>query len=180
MSLTIPRPAESEYAPYFTQYVAQVPPGDILDLLANQIDDTIATLGGLTDAQAAHRYAPGKWSIKEVVGHLCEAERVFVYRAQAFAHNDATPQPGWDENLYVANANYDRRSLASLLEELRTARAATVAFFAGLDEVQLERRGVANNREYSVRALAWITAGHERHHLKIVRERYLGTAAAHA
>lgn len=180
MPLTIPRPVDTEYAPYFRQYVAQVPPGNILDLLATQTDETIATLGGLTDAQARHRYAPGKWSIKEVVGHLCEAERVFAYRAQAFAHNDPTPQPGWDENAYVANAPYDRRPLASLLDELRTARAATVALFAGFDDEQLERRGVANSREYTVRSLAYITAGHERHHLKIIRERYLGSAPAGA
>lgn len=180
MPLTIPRPVETEYAPYFRPYVEQVPPGNILDLLATQTDDTIATLGGLTEAQAEHRYAPGKWSIKEVVGHLCEAERVFVYRAQAFAHEDPTPQPGWDENAYVAHASYDRRPLASLLDELRTARAATVAFFAGLDDAQLARRGIANNREYSVRSLAYITAGHERHHLKIIRERYLGAPVAGA
>lgn len=179
MPLTIPRPAAAEYAPFFGPYVALVPPGNVLDLLAQQGDDTAATLGGLTEAQAEYRYAPGKWSVKEVVGHLCEAERVFVYRAQAFAHNDATPQPGWDEGAYVANANYDRRPLGSLLDELRTARAATVAFFAGLDDDQLERRGMANNKEYSVRSLAYITLGHERHHLKIIRERYLDGAPAH-
>ncbi len=173
MPLTIPRPVDSEYAPYFGKYVAQVPPGNILELLATQIEDTANLLSGLTEAQALHRYAPDKWSIKQVVGHLCEGERVFAYRALCFAHGDATPLPGWDENAYIAASSYERRSLTALVADFRAARASTVSLFRGFDDTELERRGVANNREYSVRSIAYITAGHERHHLAILRERYL-------
>ena len=176
MPLTIPRPAASEYAPYFAPYVAKVPEGDILELLAHQIDETTTMLGGLNDQQAAFRYAPGKWSVKQVVGHLTEAERVFSYRALCFARGDATPLPGWDENAYVANAHYDRRSMSALVADLRAARASTISLFRGFDGEELERAGTANNKLYSVRSIAYITAGHEQHHVDIIRARYLAGA----
>ncbi len=175
MSLTIPRPAQSEYSPFFSTYISKVPDVDVLRLLTTQMEETTALLGGLSEEQAMHRYAPGKWSIKQVVGHLAEAERVFGYRALCFARKDAARLPGWDENAYIANADYDSRPLSALLADLRAARASTVSLFSGFNEDELARPGHAGDKQYTVRSLAYITAGHERHHLDILRERYLGT-----
>ncbi len=175
MPLTIPRPAESEYSPYFSTYISKVPDVDVLRLLATQIEETSTLLGGLSEQQAMHRYAPGKWSIKQVVGHLAEAERVFGYRALCFARRDAARLPGWDENAYIANADYDRHPLSTLLADLRAARASTVSLFSGFSEDELVRPGHAGDKHYTVRSVAYITAGHERHHLDILRERYLGS-----
>ena len=169
----IARPGEPEYAPYYGRYVALVPDGDLLDTLSRQTDDTADLLRGLTDRDAGFRYDEGKWSIKQVLGHLSDAERVFAYRALRFARGDVTPLPGFDENAFVANARFDSRALADLLAELRAVRAATVALFAGLAPDELARRGVANEKEMSVRAIAYVIAGHERHHGAILRERYL-------
>jgi len=175
-SVTIARPDPSEYVPYFAQYVDKVPPGDVLALLGKQGDETVAALKGLSDQQALYRYAPGKWSIKQVVGHISDTERVFVYRALCFARGDQQGLPGFDENEYVAGARFDDRPLSDHLAELRAVRVATVTFFAGLNQEELLRTGVANQRKYTVRAVAFIIAGHERHHLALLRERYLKAA----
>ncbi len=169
----IARPASTEYVPYFAHYVELVPEGDVLDVLRRQVDETAALVGKLSDRDADHRYAEGKWSIKEVIGHLVDAERIFLYRGVCFARGEPRELPGWDENEYVARAKFGARRLPDLVAELRVARAATVSFFSGLDAEELLRRGKANQREYTVRALAYITAGHERHHGNIIRERYL-------
>jgi N-acetylglutamate synthase-like GNAT family acetyltransferase len=169
----ITRPASDEYAPYYARYIEQVPDGPILELLERQVNDTGALLGKLGGRDADFRYAEGKWSVKEVVGHVADTERIFAYRALCFARADATALPGFDENAYVARAKFAGRTLADLVAEFRLVRAATVAFFAGLDAEEVTRRGTANNNPYSVRALAFIIAGHERHHAKILAERYL-------
>jgi uncharacterized damage-inducible protein DinB len=130
-------------------------------------------VGGLSDPAADHRYAEGKWSIKEVLGHLIDADRIFLYRALCFARGEPNELPGWDENEYVARAKFGARPLAGLVAELRAARADTVSFFSGLDAEELMRRGTANRRGYSVRSIAYVIAGHERHHARILRERYL-------
>ena len=169
----IARPHESEYAPYYGKYIALVPDGDLIDVLVRQIEDTAQLLGGVTERDAGFRYADGKWSIREVLGHLADAERVFAYRALRFARGDGTPLPGFDENAFVANARFDARPLEDLVGELRAVRAATVALFAGLAPDELARRGVANQTAMSVRAIAYVIAGHERHHGTILRERYL-------
>jgi len=169
----IPRPAPTEYPPLFGRYVDRVPDGDLIATLAGQLGDTLALIEGLADGQADFRYAPGKWSIKDVLGHVADTERIFVYRALCFARGDATPLPGFDEDAYVAGANFAGRRVADLAAELRAVRAATVAFFAGLDEAGLARRGLANNNQYTVRAIAALIAGHELHHRAVVRERYL-------
>jgi hypothetical protein len=170
---TIGRPAPNEYVPYFAQYVDLVPQGDVLAILGRQVDETVALLGGLSDRDADYRYAEGKWSIKEVAGHVSDTERIMVYRALCFARGEPAGLPGFDENAYVRHARFGSRRLADLLVELRAVRAATIPFFSGLDAEELERRGTANNRAYSVRALAYIIAGHERHHARILAERYL-------
>ncbi len=179
-AVTIARPDATEYAEYFGRYVSKVPDGDVLALLARQIDETTSMLGVLSNEDAEYRYAPGKWSIKEVVGHLADTERIFVYRALCFARREASALPGYDENAYVANTRFDDRPLADLLGELRAVRAATLAFFKGLTGGELDHRGVANSREYTVRSVAYILAGHERHHAEILRERYLGHVTRHA
>ena len=166
------RPDPTEHAPYYGRYVDLVPQGDICALLEQQIGDTRKLVGGLDEARAAHRYAPGKWSIKQVVGHLSDTERIMACRALRFSRSDATPVPGFDENTYSEHAASDERSLKDLLAEFGAVRAATVALFRGMNEGMTACRGVANNHEVSVRALAHIIAGHERHHVAILKERY--------
>jgi len=170
---TIPRPDATEYAPFYGTYVGRVPDGDLLELLERQRRETQNLLAGLSDTQALHRYAPGKWSIKEVVGHLMDSERVFCYRALRFARADEKPLQGFDEKAWVPAGSFDARPLADLAAELDAVRRATIALFRGFDAAALARKGTANNNEVTVRALAWIVAGHERHHVAILRERYL-------
>jgi hypothetical protein len=168
----IPRPAAAEYDPYYGRYIDKVPEGDLLRTLEAQARETQALLAGLSDAKALHRYAAGKWSIKEVIGHVADTERVYSYRALRFARADATALPGFDENAWVPAGNFDARPLADLAAELDAVRRATLALFRGLDAAALARRGTANDAAISVRAIAWIIAGHERHHVALLHERY--------
>jgi uncharacterized damage-inducible protein DinB len=167
------RPGEGEFNPYYGRYIDRVPEGDVVETLERQIAGTTELLRSLPAEKHDHRYAPGKWSIKEVIGHLCDGERVFSYRALRFARGDETPLPGFDENLYAENANSAARTLEDLTSELEHLRLSTVRFFGGLDETAFTRRGTANNDAISVRALAFIMAGHETHHLDLIRTRYL-------
>jgi hypothetical protein len=171
------RPEPADYPAYFERYIRLVPDGDILETLARQMEESAAFLAAISDDRARFRYAAGKWSVKEVVGHVIDSERVFAYRGLRFARSDRTPLPGFDENAYVAVAGFDRRPLADLAGELRLVRAASIALFEGLDEAALVRRGLANDREHVARSVPWIIAGHELHHLDVVRKRYLYTAA---
>ena len=168
----ISRPAAAEYDPYYGRYIEKVPEGDLLRTLETQARETQALLAGLSDARALHRYAAGKWSIKQVVGHVADTERVYAYRALRFARADATALPGFDENAWVPAGTFDARSLADLAAELGAVRGATLALFRGLDAAALARRGTANDAAVSVRAIAWIIAGHERHHVALLHERY--------
>lgn len=167
------RPADDEFAPYYGRYITKVADGDILATLRSQIGETRSMLRAIPDARAGHRYADGKWSIRECVGHMADTERVFAYRAMRFSRNDATALPGFDENAFVANASFDQRSLASLVDEFEAVRQATIALFDGLSPDEFQRRGTASDNPVSVRALAWIIAGHELHHRGILQERYL-------
>jgi len=168
----IPRPVAAEYAPYYGRYIDKVPDGDLLRTLEDQGRETQAVLAGLSEAKALHRYAPGKWSVKEVIGHVTDTERVFSYRALRFARGDATALPGFDENAWVPAGSFDARSLADLAAELDAVRRATLALFRGLDAAALARRGTASDNAVSVRAIALIIAGHERHHVALLHERY--------
>jgi len=167
------RPNSTEYAPYFEKYVSLVPEGEIVSTLGKQIESTLSLIRGLSEAQGDLRYAPGKWSVKEVIGHLIDSERIFAYRALRFARNDATPLSGFDENSYVANAGFSSSSLADLAEEFEHTRKSIVYLFKHLDGDSWLRRGAANDNEASVGALAYIIAGHELHHVGILRSRYL-------
>ena len=167
------KPDSTEYAPYFEKYISLAREEEIVATLGRQIDGTLGLIRGLSAAQGDLRYAPGKWSVKEVIGHLIDAERIFAYRATRFARNDATPLPGFDENLFVANADFGSRSLADLADEFEHTRKSNVYLFKSLDGDASLRRGVSNNNEVSVRAIAYIIAGHELHHAEILRSRYL-------
>jgi len=170
--LRIERPAPDEYFTYFERYVARVPGDDAIDALASGNERTRAMVSKLTDAQALHRYAPDKWSIKEVLVHLADCERVFNYRALHFARNDASPLPGFDENTWAPESRSDARPIAEIVQDLSAVRAATIALFRSFDAPALLRRGIANQRSMSVRGAAWIIAGHELHHLGVLSERY--------
>lgn len=171
-TITIPRPAADEHVAYYGQYISKVPDGDLISTLRDQLVDTVKLLGGLSEEQGDYAYAPGKWSVKQVIGHIIDAERIFVYRALRIARHDTTNLPGFDENAFVDNANFPKRTLADLLEELQVVRAATIAFIKNVDPSDLERRGSSNGNPITVRALLYIVAGHERHHAALFRERY--------
>jgi uncharacterized damage-inducible protein DinB len=171
--ITIPRPNSSEFPPYYQQYIDKVPEGSLLETLSRQGKETAALLRGVPESKALHRYAPGKWSVKEVVNHVCDAERIFSYRALRFAREDATALAGFDENAYAPASRADARPLADIVAELEAIRAATLALFRGMEPAALTRSGTASGNGLSVRAVAYIIAGHERHHIGIVKERYL-------
>jgi hypothetical protein len=171
----VERPGAGEFAPFYAGYVdaaAAAGGGDILALLERQVADIRAAFDAFGEARGGHRYAPGKWSVKEVAGHMADAERVFSYRAMRAARADETPLPGFDENAWVTAAGFDRRPLHDLVDDLLVARASSVRLFRGLDAVDFTRRGVANGQPFSVRAAAFIVAGHVAHHLRVLRERY--------
>jgi hypothetical protein len=170
------RPDDTEYAPFYARYVAGVPEDDVIAALRDSGRELDTTLSAIPESRGGFRYAPDKWTIREIVGHLIDAERIFSYRALRLARADATPLPGFEENDYARTAGSDARTLADLLDELRVVREGTVRLFASLPAEAWTRRGIVNGREVSVRALAFITAGHARHHLTVLRERYLTAA----
>ncbi len=170
---TIGRPAADEHAQFYAKYVTRVPEGDLVGQLREQLMETATMLRAVPTDRADFAYAPGKWSIKEVIGHMIDVERVMAYRAVRFARNDKTELPGFDENLWAANANFAGRSIDDLVDELEVVRAATIHFAKHLSVEEQTRRGKANGQEVSVRALIYIIAGHERHHTALLRERYL-------
>jgi uncharacterized damage-inducible protein DinB len=174
MSHTQARPAATEYGAYYHTYVSKVPEGDILGILESQGRASVSLLAGLTDARADVDRGPGTWNIKEVVGHVSDTERVFAYRALRFARGDATPLPGFDQNEYMKVANFRSQALANLARELAAVRAATVALLRSFDAAAWSRGGVASGAEVTVRALAHIIAGHEKHHFDFLRAVHLG------
>jgi uncharacterized damage-inducible protein DinB len=166
------KPQSDEYAEYYGRYIDQVPDGDVVATLESQGNETQKLLASIGEEKAGYRYEPGKWSIKQLVGHIADSERVFAYRLLAFARGEKQPLPGFDQDEYMETANFDSRSLAELAGDLASTRHATLKLIRSLDDQAWSRRGVASDNPVSVRALAWITAGHERHHVKILRERY--------
>jgi hypothetical protein len=167
------KPGTGDHAEYYGKYVRLVPDGDIIAILATQLEDTLVPIRELTDEQARFAYAPGKWSVKEVLGHLSDTERVFAYRALRIARADDTPLASFDENAYTPAGRFDERPLASLLAELAAVRRATVALFAGLPAEAWQRLGTASNNPVTVRGCAWIIAGHELHHRNGLALNYL-------
>ncbi len=170
------KPNPDEYAPYYEKYVSLLTSDDILGALDQQWPETTALLTARNEAEGDFRYAPEKWSVKEVLGHLIDTERIFSYRALRIARNDQTPMEGFEQDDYVKFGPFGNCSLAALIEEFISVRKATLSLFRGLDEPAWIRRGVANKHEVSVRALAFITAGHELHHRRIFQQRYFSGA----
>jgi hypothetical protein len=170
--LTLPRPSADESAPFYHRYIEKVPGEQIGEYLAAQPGELERLLGSLDDAAARFRYAPDKWSVKQVLGHLCDGERIFSYRLLRIARADATPLPGFDENAFVPAAEFDARPLADLVREFQTIRASTITLVEGLPSVAWERRGKASDKSISTRALAYIMVGHVTHHLGVLRDRY--------
>ena len=166
------RPIESEYAPYYEGYIAQVSESDIMPVLRSQLDELDVLLGRVEPDQETFRYAEGKWSIRQLVGHLIDTERVFGYRALCIARGEQQNLPGFDQNDYMLTAPYKLIELEDLLSEMRLVRLSNIAMFRTLDEDAWNRVGIANANEVTVRALAFIMAGHVRHHMNVLREKY--------
>lgn len=171
--VTVERPPASEYAPYQSGYVAAVPDGDIFEILARQGTDFPRLLQSVGEARGNHRYAPDKWTIKEMIGHVNDTERVFAYRALRFARGDETPLASFEQDLYVPNGNFNARTLSSLADEFAHLRAGTLDLYSYLDANALARRGTASGFVVSVRAMAFVIAGHVAHHERVLREKYL-------
>ena len=171
--LELEAPSASVHDPDYSRYIDRVEGNQVSLLLRQQRAEVLEILNGLSEEQAGFRYAPEKWSVKEVIGHLMDTERVFVYRALCCARGEKQPQPGFEQDDYVAEGRFDQRSVASLVAEYEAVRGASLALFEGLGPADFGRTGIANDATISVRALVFILAGHESHHLAILRERYL-------
>jgi len=167
------RPAADEYLEYYGTYIKRVPDGDVVESLKQDLSESVKFLRGIPESKFDYRYAPEKWSVREIVGHLSDAERVFQYRAFRFSRADETPVPGFDENLYVANAPFSNVSMPDLIAEFESLRRASIHLFENLDGEAMTRRGTANNSAISVRAIAYILVGHVVHHIGVLKERYL-------
>lgn len=166
------RPTDAEFASFYAGYVAHVPEHDVMSVLRAQSAELAFLARGVPPDRERFAYAPGKWSVREVAGHLGDAERVFGYRAFRFGRGDATPLASFDENLFVANGRFESVSLAALVEEFAHLRASNLAVLDRLDADGWGATGVASGSPVSVRALAFVMAGHVRHHVRILRERY--------
>ena len=171
-ALAISAPEPSEYAPYYGKYISLVGGHDVVAALEDQPRETLALLSALSEEQGDYRYAPGKWSIKEMLGHIIDAERVFCYRALRFARNDRTPLASFEQDEYVRSGNFGDCRLSDLIEEFIAVRRATVWLFRHLSADAWMRIGIASDNPVSVRALAYIVAGHELHHRRILQEKY--------
>jgi hypothetical protein len=166
------KPDSADYAPFYEKYVTLIPDMDVVQVLEAQLLQTAQLLAGCSERDGNFRYAPEKWSVKEVIGHLSDTERIFTYRALRIARGDATPLSGFEQDDYVRESGAGRRELHDLAEEFAAVRTSSIALYRSLKEESWKRRGSANKNEVTVRALAFISAGHEAHHRKILEERY--------
>ena len=171
MGLT--RPLPSEYAEGLAPYLAKAPDGDPLVLLRAQMDEVAALYAGLSEAQGGYRYAPGKWSLKDLLQHLSDAERIFAYRCLRIGRGDATPLPGWEEDDYALAAKADTRATADLLTDFQAARLASLQLFRSLSDAAWVQQGTSNGRSLTARCVPYICLGHAAHHLAVIWERYL-------
>jgi uncharacterized damage-inducible protein DinB len=170
------RPNRTEYADFYANYISKVPDGDLLNFLDLQTGDFDGLVNDLTDEQASQPPAPGKWSVKQVLGHLCDTERVHSYRVLRFARGDKTELQGFEQDDYVAAANSNSRSTTELLAELKTVRKATMSLLESLTAAESERTGIANGKSISVRAMAYVIAGHAQHHLELLQKQFAAKA----
>lgn len=167
------RPDPAEFDPYYGRYIERVEHEDVLEALEEQLDEMLLLLGSLDPAIGEYRYAPGKWTVKQVVCHVLDSERIFGVRALCIARGDSQPLPGFDENAYAEEAGAERRSIGDLATEFELVRKSHIALYRSLDDQAWRRTGNANGAAVSVRAIAWIVAGHAAHHMRVLRERYL-------
>lgn len=165
--------ATTDYGSFFAGYVSNVPEDDVLSAVEQQSSETQRLIASLDDARASYRYAEGKWSVKQVIGHVTDAERVFGYRALCISRGDKNSLPGFDEQEYMRLANFDDWRIGDLAESYALVRRSNIVMFRNLPDEAWDRRGIANNSGITVRALAYVIVGHERHHLKVLRQRYL-------
>jgi hypothetical protein len=175
-TFVIGRPEATEHAPYYDRYISLIDSTDILSTLDSQRRQMLLLLTSRSDAEADFRYAPDKWTAKEVLGHVCDTERVFAYRALRISRADQTPIEGFEQDDYVRNGPFNHRPLAEIIEDYIAVRRATITLLRNLDETAWLRRGIANKNEVSVRALAYIAAGHELHHRLILENKYFAGA----
>jgi len=167
------RPEPSEYAPYYEGYVSLVPETDIIPVLENQIQELRSLIAAVPEERGGYAYAPGKWTIKELLSHLIDGERIFAYRALRISRGDETPIEGFDQDPYIEHSHANDRSFSSLVEEFDLTRRANMAMFRNMRDADWERSGTASDNAVSTRAVAWIMAGHVRHHVNILKARYL-------
>jgi hypothetical protein len=172
MSYSTP-PTSNEYAPWAGAYVSRVPEGDIVAFLEKQRDVVVPLLRSISDESSLYRYAPGKWSIREILGHINDAERIFCYRALRIGRGDKTPLPGWEQDDFVKTADADKTPWPALIGEFEAIRRATIPLFQMLPQAAWTEIGTSSNHPFSTRGLAWVLAGHVEHHVAILRERYL-------
>ena len=172
----IDRPSQAEFASFYAGYVSLVPEADIMSVLEGQADDVRLQTRAFIPKREEFRYAPGKWSVRQVLGHVTDAERVFGFRAFCFSRGDENALPGFEQDDYVARASFDRCSLADLVKEFGQLREANLTVLRRLDDTAWRRMGTASGKPVSVRALAYIMAGHVRHHLHVLSTRYAETA----
>jgi uncharacterized damage-inducible protein DinB len=172
------RPKTNEYAPYYETYVKLLPEGDTIHLLNEQLLETINLLKNLSEEEWYFRYAPNKWSIKEVIGHIADTERILCYRMLAIARGEKTSLPGYDDDAYVNKAEFDKLSVSYLLDSFILARQSTIHLLKGFSTDIYTEQGTANNSAVTVRALAYIIAGHELHHRNLLKERYLNAVSS--
>lgn len=167
------KPNVTEYAPYYQRYIDLIPTDDVLSFYKLQADEIVALFTNLSEEQASFSYAEGKWTIKEVLAHIVDSERIFGYRVLAISRGDKNLLPGFDENEYVSKGKYENRSLKSLLSEYSHLSSANFELFKSLDEEMLSQKGTASGKEVTARAILFVTIGHEKHHLEIIKSRYL-------
>ncbi len=172
------RPDENEFAPFYKGYIGQVIEDDAITALEAELNESLAFFRGIDEQASRTAYAEGKWTIRELLGHIIDAERVMSYRALRFARNDQTELPGFEEADFVRGASFNDVSMGDMLREFEHLRRANILMFRNLSPAAWDRRGTANGNQISVRALAFVIAGHEKHHRKIVKERYLNAMAA--
>jgi len=166
------RPEATEYAEYYGKYISKVPGVEVLSVLESQRAQMLKLVSGRTERDGNFRYAPGKWTVKEVFGHITDTERIFTYRALRIGRGDQTPLPGFEQDDFVKNGGFASRTLPDLAEEFDAVRSASIGLFRSFDEETWSRRGVASQKEVTVRALGFMTAGHQIHHRMILEEHY--------
>lgn len=172
MNTEIQYPVTGEYDPYYDNYISLVEKGDIIEILSSQKDETINFFSKIPDEKGNYRYAPDKWSIKELAGHLIDSERIFCYRILRLSRGDKTPLPGYDHNDYVKNGKFANRSMENLCSDFQAARNSTIELLKNFDDEDWSKTGTVNNKNASARAIAFALAGHVKHHISVIQEKY--------